>query len=106
MSLKLAEDGALGVYLWQMENGKYFGDGQGNYLMIPSEKNDLSKMTNLYQSAKYYGSTGGHAVFIPNARMVTDGEYDDQMERMLDGRLPDPYDVGALRDELRAKSEQ
>ena len=106
MSLKIAEDGELGLYLWEMANGKYFGNGQGEFLVIPARKNDLKAMTEIYHAAKHYGAVDGRAVFIPNARAISSNEHDDQMERMLDGRLPDPYDVGALKDEARAKHEQ
>jgi hypothetical protein len=104
--MKIAEDGDFGLYLWKMPNGKYFGNGEGDFLLIPARRNDLKAMTDLYHAAKHYGAVGGNAVFVANAREVTQSEQEDQMERMLDGKLPDPYDVGALMDEARAKHEQ
>jgi len=106
MSFRVAEDGELGLYLWQTPDGKYFGNGDGDFLVIPARKNDLKAMTDIYHAAKHYGATGGRAIFIANARIVSQSEREDQMERMLDGRLPDPYDVGALKDEVKAKHER
>lgn len=101
MGLKPVRDNEFGIYLWKLPDGKYFQDGEGNFLMIPSRYGDIANMADIAQKAKYYGQPVGRPVFIPNAREVTDGEHDDQMERMLDGKLPDPYDVGALRDSIR-----
>lgn len=102
MSLRIAEDGEYGIYLWQFPDGKFFGNGQGDFLSIPARKGDLKAMTDIYHAAKHYGRPDGKAVFIPNARQVSKSEQEDQMERLMDGKTPDPYDVGALRDELEA----
>ena len=105
MSFRPVIDGDLGIYLWQMPNGKYFGDGGGEFLMIESRNGDLAKMAAISKAARYYGCEGGRPIFISNARAVTQSEQEDQMERMLDGKTPDPYDLGALRDEVRAAQE-
>lgn len=102
MTFRPVIDGDLGLYLWQMPNGKYFGNGDGDFLIIESRHGDIAKMNEIYRAAKYYGAEGGRAVFISNARAVTQSEQEDQMERMLDGKTPDPYDLGALRDEVAA----
>lgn len=102
MTFRPVLDGDLGLYLWQLPNGKYLGDGDGNFLIIESRHGDLSKMAQISKAARYYGAQGGKPVFVSNARAVSQSEQEDQMERLLDGKTPDPYDLGALRDEVRA----
>lgn len=101
--LKPVSDVKLGLYLWQMENGQYVGDEDGNFMCIASEEGDLNRMKLLSDAARYYGVyEGGRPVFRPGGRMVSDSEYEDQQSRAAEGLLPDPYDVGALADEIRA----
>lgn len=104
--LKPVRDNEYGVYLWKKADGKYFSNDSGEFLSIPARYGDLRMMKAIGDAARYYGVfEGGRAEFISGARQVSSNEYDDQMERMLDGKTPDPYDVGALRDELaEAKS--
>lgn len=103
--LKPVVDVKLGLYLWQMSNGQFVGDEDGNFMCIPSEYGDIRRINAITEAAKHYGVyEGGRPVFKPGGRMVSDSEYEDQMARASDGLLPDPYDFGALSDELRAKN--
>lgn len=102
--LRPVVDNNLGLYVWQMPNGQYVGDDDGNIMHIPSEIGDIRKMGALRDAARYYGITEGRPVFLPGERAISDAEYEDQVARAKAGLLPDPYDVGALRDELRARN--
>lgn len=95
------EEVPWGLYLFELPNGMYLGDEDGNLLNIPAQRGDIKKMNRICEVAKVLGFPEGTPVFMSGVRRVTSDEYDDQKERMLDGKTPDPYDVGALRDELR-----
>lgn len=85
-----------GIYVWQRENGKWFTDGEGNILNIPAMKGDISKIAELRQAAAYYGEPNGQAIFFPGLSRVTDEEYSEQKQRMLEGLLPNMNDLGAV----------
>jgi len=86
----------VGIYVWQLPSGKFFTDGEGNALSIASMKDDLSKQKELSDAAKYYGEPEGKAVFFPNVRKITDEEYSEQKDRMMQGYIPSENDLGAL----------
>lgn len=93
-----------GLYVWQMPDGKTLGDGDGNVLNVPSARGDLSRISSLSRYVKeILRIEGGEPVFLEGQRRVSDAEWDDQMHRLMEGYTPDPYDIGALRDEARAK---
>lgn len=91
-----------GVYVWITADGKIVMDGDGNYLMIHSMRDDLIKMAKLGAAARHYGvPPGGHAEFVEGARAVSDSEYQEQKERLLAGEVPDEKDAASLLDEGR-----
>ena len=85
-----------GLYVYKKSNGSWFTDGEGNILNIESMRNDLSKIAELKQAAKYYGDEGdGEAVFVPGLTRITDEEYSVQKDRMNQGLIPSMNDLGA-----------
>lgn len=100
--MKFVSDGLeWGLYVWQMEDGNVLGDRDGNVLNVPSVRGDLMKMAKLSNAVKGLGIVGGQPLFLEGQRRVSEGEWEDQMARLMDGYTPDPYDVGALRDEAK-----
>lgn len=88
-----------GLYVYKKSNGKWFTDGEGNVLNVPSMKNDLSKITELTNAAKYYGDPGdGNCVFVPGLTRVSDETYSEQIDRMKQGLIPSMNDLGAWAD--------
>lgn len=85
-----------GIYVWKKSNGKWFTDGSGNILNIPSMKGDLSKLAELKQAAAYYGEPDGEPVFFAGLNRVTDEEYTEQVNRMKEGLIPNMNDLGAV----------
>lgn len=85
-----------GIYVWKRANGKWFTDGQGNILNIPSMKGDLQKLAELKQAAAYYGEPDGEPVFFAGLSRVTDEEYKEQVDRMKEGLIPNLNDLGAV----------
>jgi hypothetical protein len=85
-----------GLYVYKKSNGSWFTDGEGNILNIESMRNDLSKIAELKQAAKYYGDEGdGEAVFVPGLTRITDEEHSVQKDRMSQGLIPSMNDLGA-----------
>jgi hypothetical protein len=85
-----------GLYVYKKSNGSWFTDGEGNILNIESVRNDLSKIAELKQAAKYYGDEGdGEAVFVPGLTRITDEEHSVQKDRMSQGLIPSMNDLGA-----------
>jgi len=101
----IVDHASIGVYLWQLPNGEYLNDGNGNFLNVQARKGDLAKMAKLRTVATHYGHPDGAPVYYAGARRVTDEEFDIQMQRMIDGLIPDEYDVGAYMDEARFKKQ-
>lgn len=85
-----------GIYVWKKSNGKWFTDGNGNILNIPSMKGDLSKLAELKQAAAHYGEPDGEPVFFAGLNRVTDEEYTEQVNRMKEGLIPNMNDLGAV----------
>ena len=86
----------VGVYVWKKADGKFFTDGDGNVLNIPSMKDDQSKITELKQAAAYYGQAEGEAVFFSNVARVSEETHSEQVDRMANGLIPSMNDLGAL----------
>lgn len=88
-----------GLYVYKKSDGKFFTDGNGAVLNIESMKNDLSKITELKQAAKYYGDDGeGECVFVPGLTRISDVDYSEQLDRMSQGLIPSMNDLGAWYD--------
>ena len=85
-----------GLYVYKKSNGSWFTDGDGNVLNIESMRNDITKITELKNAAKYYGDEGdGEAVFVPGLTRITDEEHSVQKDRMKEGLIPSMNDLGA-----------
>lgn len=87
-----------GLYVWKKANGKWFTDGEGNILNIPSMKGDISRIAELKKAAAYYGEPDGEPHFFPGLGRVTDEEYSEQKQRMLEGLIPNLNDMGSVYD--------
>jgi hypothetical protein len=85
-----------GIYVWKRANGKWFTDGQGNILNIPSMRDDLEKLAELRKAAAYHGEPDGSPVFFAGLSRVTDEQYSEQLERMQQGLIPSLNDLGAV----------
>lgn len=86
----------FGTYVWHKPNGKAFTDGDGNALSIESMKDDVSRMTELENAARYYGQAEGKAIFYPNMRKISEEEHSEQVDRMASGLIPNMNDLGAV----------
>jgi hypothetical protein len=83
-----------GLYVWKLPDGKLLGDADGNYMCVEGRIGDIRLMNAMAKAARSYGFPEGKAVFLPGRRKLSKSEWEDHMERMLDGKIPDPYDLG------------
>jgi hypothetical protein len=85
-----------GLYVYKKANGKWFTDGEGNVLNIPSMKGDISKIAELKSAAVHYGDDGeGTAVFVAGLNRISEEEHTEQMDRFKNGLIPSMNDLGA-----------
>lgn len=85
-----------GLYVYKKSDGRWFTDGEGNVLNIPSMKNDVNQINKLKQAAMHYGDPGdGKAVFVPGLTRISDEEYSEQVDRLKQGLIPSMNDLGA-----------
>jgi hypothetical protein len=85
-----------GVCLWRMPDGSCLGDDEGRYLSVEGQLNDPVSEAKMRDAAIHYlGSEAleGRAVWMSGSRKISDNEYDDQTERLLDGHIPDVVDI-------------
>jgi hypothetical protein len=87
-----------GLYVYKKSDGRWFTDGDGNVLNIESTRGDISQITKLKNSAKYYGDDGeGEAVFVPGLTRISEEEHSEQLDRMKQGLIPSMNDLGAWK---------
>lgn len=91
-----------GVYLWQMPDGKFVGDGEGHYLMIEAIEGDQVRLRALVDEVRSFGIDEGAPCFFRGNRIVNDEEYEHQKQRFEWGLTPDPLDVAAAKDDMDA----
>lgn len=87
--------------LWEMPDGRYVGTRDGEFLCAESYTiNDKGIERKMREVALTDGYEGGKPTWMPG-RKVSAMEADDQMERLLDGKVPDEREetLFALEDE-------
>jgi len=99
---QIIEEVPYGIYVWEMPDGRWIGDDEGNFLNIAAMKGDRKRMQILKDTVRSYGITEGQPFYLSGHRQVTDEEYENQKRRMAFGLVPDEYDIPALMEE-RAK---
>lgn len=84
-----------GVCLWMMPDNACLGDDEGRFLSMEGNLYDPLIEAKMRDAAVHYlgyEALEGYAYWMPGSRKITDNESDDQMERFLDGHIPDPVD--------------
>ena len=67
-----------------------------SFVVIPSDRGDLSKIAELKKVAIHHGDDGlGKAVFVPGLTQVSEEEYSEQKARLKEGLIPSMNDLGA-----------
>ena len=97
----LDEESTLGIYVWEMPDGRWIGDDDGNYLSVTSKKGNRSRMDALAREVKSYGIYEGQPLFLSARRKIDDEEFLYQQQRLNLGLVPDPLDIGNYKDEMK-----
>lgn len=95
------EETRLGIYVWEMPDGRWIGDDDGNYLSITSTKNNKSRIDALAREVRSYGINEGKPKFLSGRRKIDDEEFEHQQQRLAWGLIPDPLDIGNYKDEMK-----
>jgi hypothetical protein len=98
----LDEETRLGIYVWEMPDGRWIGDDEGNYLSITSTKGNKSRISLLANEVRSYGISEGGPLFLSGRRKIDDEEFEYQQQRLKWGLVPDPLDIGNYKDEMKA----
>lgn len=97
---KVIEEVPYGTYVWVMNDGTYLVDEEYRHLSIFCMKGDLRAIAALSNEARNLGFGDGHVEWLSGTRKVSDDEYEEQMARQNAGMVADPYDYGALREDI------
>jgi hypothetical protein len=97
----LDEESTLGIYVWEMPDGRWIGDDDGNFLSVTSKKNNRSRMDALAREVRSYGIYEGQPKFLSARRKIDDEEFEYQKQRLNWGLVPDPMDIGNYKDEMK-----
>lgn len=101
--VQIVQETNIGVYVWQLPDGNFLTDDDANFLSIASRQGDKERIRRLQEAAAHHGYPDGFAVFYAGSRKISENEFWNQVERMMDGYVPDPYDVPALMGEIEAR---
>lgn len=91
----------LGIYVWEMPDGRWIGDDEGNFLSVAAMRGDKVKMDMLADAVRHYGIDVGMPVFLEGRRKIDDEEFEYQQQRLKWGLTPDPLDIGVYKDSLK-----
>lgn len=94
----IEKDYDWGLYVYKKANGKWFTDGNGSVLNIPSMRGDIGQVAKLKQAAVHYGDAGdGECIFVAGLNRITEEEYSEQKQRLEEGLIPSMNDLGAWK---------
>ena len=106
MGIKVIDKGyTWGVYIWQLPSGHLLHDGEGSFLSIQAYKDDFAAIKQLGEAAAHYGYPEGKAWWHPGGRQVTDSQYTEQLNRLVEGYIPSTDDLGAMYDAKQGEKE-
>ena len=97
----LDEESTLGIYVWEMPDGRWIGDDDGNFLSVTSKKGNRSRIDALAREVRSYGIYEGGPKFLSARRKIDDEEFEYQKQRLNWGLIPDPMDIGNYKDEMK-----
>jgi len=100
-SATVQEETRLGIYVWEMPDGRWIGDDDGNFLSVTSTKGNRSKIESLMKVVRSYGIYEGQPKFLSGRRKIDDEEFGYQKQRLEWGLVPDPLDIGNYKDEMK-----
>jgi hypothetical protein len=97
----LQEESTLGIYVWEMPDGRWIGDDDGNFLSVTAKKGNRSLIDALAREVRSYGIYEGGPKFLSARRKISDEDFEHQKQRLEWGLVPDPLDIGNYKDEMK-----
>jgi hypothetical protein len=92
MKRLVVPESAYGVCVWEFPDGTCFGNDDG-LLSMEGLIGDKRVEAKMQRAAEYWlGDNDGKPKWVSGARKVSRSEWEDQNERFLDGKIPDPVD--------------
>lgn len=91
----------LGIYVWEMPDGRWIGDDDGNFLSVTARKGDRVRMDALAREVRSFGIYEGRPLFLSGRRKIDDEEFEHQKQRLEWGLVPDPLDMGIHKEEMQ-----
>lgn len=100
---EIVEEYDHGLWAWETLDGQLLGDEEGNIMNTPGNRHDPEAVKRITDAARFWGFQEGKAVFLQGKRQISDEEFAEQKAREAMGLVADPFDLGAINDEMRAK---
>ena len=106
MKISSVEETKYGLYVWETDGGAWIMDEDRNLMNIESEKGDPLKIEAITRAAHHFmremgTEPNGKPVFLAGTRRISEEQYEEQVARQKAGLTPDPFDVGAMEDDLK-----
>jgi hypothetical protein len=82
----------FGVCLWRMPDGAILGDDEGRFLSLSGPLDSPIIESKMKKAAIYWiGEEAmlGEPLWMPGSRQISDSEADDQMENLINDKVPD-----------------
>lgn len=86
--ISVVNETRLGVYVWELPNGKILGNDEGDILSIDSYYGDLTRVSILCREAKALGFEDGKPIFWAGQHKCSDDDWYEHMREL--------YNEGAL----------
>lgn len=87
-------DTTWGICMWRLPDGTYIQNDDGEYLCAgPTTVGNTKAERNMISAAKSMGVTSGNIFWLPGFRKISQSEWDDQMERLMEGKIADAADL-------------
>jgi hypothetical protein len=87
-------DVSFGVCVWKMADGSFLKNEEGDYYCLQGQVGNFNIENRMRESVKTnFGITTGSPAWFPGFRQITKSEWEDQMERLMDGKVPDAVDL-------------
>lgn len=99
MKKQIVEETTLGIYVWEMPDGRWIGDDDGNFLSVTAMKGNRVKMDMLAREVRSFGIYEGQPKFLSGRRKIDDEEFEYQKQRLNWGLVPDQLDIGVYKEE-------
>lgn len=83
-----------GICVWKLPGGGFLQNGDGEYLSAgPVKVGNLKVEQRMREAARQCGFAAGEPFWLPGFRKITQSEWEDQMERLMTGKIADAADL-------------